>query len=177
MSIIIKSFEGNVRNVARNATTVVDWRLEVMRLAEDSKTAQNAAPKIQSPQKKNSAKHPKPKAVLQNQPRETAKNKSASRAHSSRTLILLFCNSRISSAAIRAGCVTMWSIAFTLSFASIRVFTSGPVLSLLVHRPKPCCHERNISKLQQQQQPCNHHELLKAVLQLRNKSVSHLQVR
>ena len=46
MSIIIKSPEGNVRNVARNVTTVVDWRLEAMRLGEDSKTAQNAAPKL-----------------------------------------------------------------------------------------------------------------------------------
>ena len=162
MSIIIKSPEGNVRNVARNVTTVVDWRLEAMRLGEDSKTAQNAAPKLQLSLPKNSAKHPKPKAGLQNQPRETAKNKSAPRAHTSRTLILIFCNSSISSAAIWADCVTMSSIAFTLSFASIRVFTSGPVLSLLLNRLKPCCHERNILKLQQQQhQPCNHHELFK----------------
>ena len=58
MSIITKSPEGNVRNVVRNATTVVDWRLEAMRLAEDSKTAQNAAPKIQSPQKKKQRETP-----------------------------------------------------------------------------------------------------------------------
>ena len=47
MAIIIKSSEGNVRNVARNATTAVDWRLEALRVAEGFPTAQNVAPKLQ----------------------------------------------------------------------------------------------------------------------------------